>query len=85
MKYLKKDKNRKIIFFNLIFKYFFFSKMNSSYYANQPQFLHNQKEEILLSKVNEDDFLSKKPNEIQLINLNKRYKTEIRYLNNLSN
>lgn len=57
---------------------------SSSFYAYQHQAQHGLKEDGYATKPLEGDFLSKKPKEIQLQNLNKKYKTEIKHLNSIS-
>ena len=56
----------------------------SSFYAYQHQLQHGIKEDGYATKPIEGDFLSKKPKEIQIQNLNKKYKAEIKHLHNIS-
>lgn len=56
----------------------------SSVFALQPQLQHQIKEDGYAAKPLEGDFLSKKPHHIQLQDLNKKYKAEIKHLTHIS-
>lgn len=57
---------------------------SSSFYARQQQIQHGLKEDGYANKPLEGDFLKKKLSQMELEELNKKYKAEIKHLTNLS-